>query len=62
MNWTPDIPGGYEVYASFAGSDSYWPRNAVTAFTVETAAPTSSPEQAQSILQLTSTYYLESLQ
>ena len=47
FSWSPDIEGDYTVYASFAGSDSYWPSNAVTAFTVETAAPTSSPEQAQ---------------
>jgi hypothetical protein len=32
--WTPDIPGKYTVYASFAGSKAYWPSHAETAFIV----------------------------
>ncbi len=49
LQWTPDIPGKYTVYASFAGSESYWPSHAVTAFSVDdakavaTSAPTSTP-------------------
>jgi len=43
LNWTPDISGDYEVYASFAGSNSYWPSNAMTAFYVEEATPTTTP-------------------
>ncbi len=43
LNWTPDISGGYEVYASFAGSESYWSSNAITAFYVEEATPTTTP-------------------
>jgi hypothetical protein len=48
-NWVPDIPGPYMVYASFAGSESYWPSTAVTSFVVEgepepTAAPTPQPQ------------------
>ena len=42
FNWTPDIPGQYTVYASFAGSQGYWPSHAVTAFAVDPA-----PEPAQ---------------
>ena len=30
FNWKPDIAGQYTVYASFIGSESYWPSNAVT--------------------------------
>ena len=45
--WIPDISGKYVVYAKFAGSESYWPSNAITAFAVDdveaTAAPTESP-------------------
>lgn len=46
--WTPDIPGKYTVYAQFAGSESYWPSQATTAFAVDeapepTPAPTESP-------------------
>jgi hypothetical protein len=49
LNWTPDIEGAYTVYASFAGSESYWPSHAVTAFAVDpvattpTTAPTTTP-------------------
>ena len=49
LNWTPDIDGSYIVYASFAGSESYWPSHAVTAFAVDaiaatpTVAPTTQP-------------------
>jgi outer membrane protein assembly factor BamB len=43
FNWTPDISGQYTVYASFAGSESYWPSHAVTSFAVDAAAPTPSP-------------------
>ena len=36
-NWVPDIEGKYTVYASFGGSESYWPSHAVTAFNVDPA-------------------------
>jgi outer membrane protein assembly factor BamB len=40
-NWKPDIEGEYTVYASFAGSESYWSSHAVTSFAVDptTAIP-----------------------
>ena len=38
FNWKPDIEGQYTVYASFGGSESYWPSHAVTAFAVDPAA------------------------
>jgi hypothetical protein len=37
-DWTPDIDGSYAVYASFAGSESYWPSHAVSSFTVNPAS------------------------
>jgi len=40
FSWTPDIPGEYKVYARFAGSKSYWPSHAESAFTVDEAEPT----------------------
>jgi hypothetical protein len=43
LNWTPDIAGAYTVYASFTGSESYWPTHAVTAFSVDPAHPTDAP-------------------
>jgi len=46
-NWTPDIPGQYTVYASFGGSNSYWPSNAVTSFAVDPAPATPTPQPTQ---------------
>ena len=43
LNWKPDIEGQYTVYASFVGSESYWPSHAITSFVVDSAAPTASP-------------------
>ncbi len=37
LQWTPDIPGKFTVYATFAGSESYWPTRAETAFAVDPA-------------------------
>jgi hypothetical protein len=37
FNWKPDIEGQYTVYASFAGSESYYPSQAVTSFAVDPA-------------------------
>jgi len=42
-NWKPDIEGQYTVYASFAGTESYWPSHAVTAFSVDPSPATPSP-------------------
>jgi hypothetical protein len=51
-NWTPDIPGTYTLYASFAGTESYGSSMAVTAFNVDpapeaTAQPMLHPYQWQ---------------
>jgi outer membrane protein assembly factor BamB len=44
--YKPDITGAYTVTASFQGSESYWPSHAKTAFVVNEAAPTASPQPA----------------
>ena len=41
--WTPDIEGKYTVFASFGGSESYWPSQATTVFAVDAPAPTPTP-------------------
>jgi hypothetical protein len=41
--WTPDISGNYQVIASFAGTNGYWPSSATTAFNVMEAAATPTP-------------------
>ena len=47
--WTPDISGTYTVYASFEGTNSYWPSSQETALNImdapaATAAPTETPQ------------------
>jgi outer membrane protein assembly factor BamB len=46
LQWKPDIEGKFTVYASFVGSESYWPSNAVSAFAVDPAPTTPIPSQA----------------
>jgi len=45
--WTPDIEGKYTLYASFAGSKSYYPSHAVTAFNIASAPPATAEPPAQ---------------
>jgi hypothetical protein len=49
LAWTPDIPGKYIVIATFAGSESYWPSNAQTAFVAAEVPP---PPTAQPVATL----------
>ena len=49
FSWKPDIQGTYTVFASFAGSEAYYPSHATTAFAVEPAAthePTQPPAES----------------
>jgi hypothetical protein len=46
FTWTPDIPGHYTLYASFAGSNSYYASSTQTAFYASeaaTPAPSATP-------------------
>jgi outer membrane protein assembly factor BamB len=43
LNWKPNIPGKYTLYASFDGSQSYWPSHSETAFAIDAAATTPAP-------------------
>jgi outer membrane protein assembly factor BamB len=48
FTWTPDISGDYQITASFAGSESYWPSSATTyahASEASTPAPTAELQQ-----------------
>jgi hypothetical protein len=47
VTWTPDISGTYTVYANFDGTNSYWPSQAVTAFSVDPAASITTPQPTQ---------------
>lgn len=57
FDWKPDIEGKYTVYASFAGSESYWPSHAVTAFKVDPAPATPTPTEAP-ITSMTDQYFV----
>ncbi len=55
--WTPDIPGKYTLVADFAGSKSYWPSRAETAFgAMEAPSAPAEPEPAPP--SMTDTYVL----
>jgi hypothetical protein len=45
--WTPDIAGKYTVIATFSGTNGYWPATATTAFAVDPAAATATPQPTQ---------------
>jgi outer membrane protein assembly factor BamB len=42
---TPDVPGDYSIFASFAGTNGYWPSTATTAVNVGEAAATPAPTE-----------------
>ncbi|HLN89714.1 MAG TPA: PQQ-binding-like beta-propeller repeat protein [Candidatus Binatia bacterium] len=46
LNWIPDIPGNYQVTATFAGNNGYWGSSAQTVFDVMQATPTPAPTSA----------------
>jgi outer membrane protein assembly factor BamB len=56
--WTPDISGKYTIQASFAGSKSFWPSQAETAFNVMEAPQTTPTQQQQLALPPTDMYLL----
>jgi hypothetical protein len=53
--YTPPVPGTYKVYATFAGSDSYWQSSSETAFnvmSVQNVTPSPTPVATQSTADL----------
>jgi outer membrane protein assembly factor BamB len=43
LPWTPDISGNYMVFATFAGTNGYYPAHAETSFAAMSATPTPTP-------------------
>ena len=46
LSWKPDIPGNYQVFAHFEGTNGYWPSSSETSFVVDsepTTGPTTAP-------------------
>jgi outer membrane protein assembly factor BamB len=58
--WTPDIPGDYAVYASFEGSNGYWPSQAESAFTVM-QEPEATPGPTPTPASISEMYFLPSV-
>ena len=58
FDWKADIPGKYTVYASFAGSKSYFPSLAENAFTVDSAASVTASPYPEIALPPTEMYIL----
>jgi hypothetical protein len=54
--FTPEVPGKYKVYASFEGTESYWPSQAETAINVE-EAPVATPEPTPVPQEPVGTYF-----
>jgi hypothetical protein len=57
LAFTPEIPGEYTIYATFAGSEAYYGSNAVTAINVEDA-PAATPAPTPTPAPMTDTYVL----
>lgn len=57
FNWKPDIDGTYTVYASFAGSEAYYPSHALTSFVVG-SAPATPTTQSQQEPSMADQYFL----
>jgi hypothetical protein len=55
--FTPLVPGEYAIYASFEGSEGYWPSQAETAINVE-EAPATTPAPPPTPAPMTDTYVL----
>jgi outer membrane protein assembly factor BamB len=49
FTWTPDVPGDFTLYASFAGSNSYYPSSAETSFHAAEAVAEHAPQNPQPI-------------
>ncbi len=56
--WEPPVPGKYTVIARFAGSESYWPSYAQTAFGVAEAPEETTIEQPKIVLPPIEMYVL----
>jgi hypothetical protein len=57
LMFTPEVPGEYSVFATFEGSEGYWPSFAETTIGVE-EAPAATPEPTPMPAPMTDTYVL----
>jgi hypothetical protein len=57
-SYTPEVPGIYTVFASFAGSKSYWPSSSEAAFVVDNVASVQTPQPISVPQASTDTYLI----
>jgi outer membrane protein assembly factor BamB len=57
LMWEPPVPGKYIVTAAYAGSESFWPSNAATAFGV-LEAPAATPEPTPTPASIADMYFV----
>jgi hypothetical protein len=60
FTWTPIIPGNFTVYATFAGTNGYWPSSAENSFTV-TAAPAATPAPTATPTSVANMYFVPAI-
>ncbi len=60
LMWEPPVPGKYTVVARFAGTESYWPSQATTAFGVMDALP-ATPEPTPLPLSIADMYFIPAI-
>jgi hypothetical protein len=60
LTWKPDIEGTYGVFATFAGTNSYYPSHAETSFAVMGATPTPSPQPVAAVPAPVEMYFVGS--
>ena len=58
FKYTPEVPGNYQIIATFAGSKAYSGSTASTYLSIGEAAPTSSPAPTSTPASMTDTYVL----
>jgi hypothetical protein len=60
LTWTPIIPGNFTVYATFAGTNGYWPSSAEDGFTVM-PAPAATPAPTATPTSVANTYFVPAI-
>jgi hypothetical protein len=61
FTWTPDIPGAFTIYASFAGSNSYYPTSASTKIYASIPASHTAEPTATTATSVADTYFVPAI-
>ncbi len=61
MMWTPDIPGKYTIYATFAGSGAFYPSSAQTAIGVDGPKETATTQPTEQPVSVADQYFVPAI-